>query len=110
MTKTCTRCHQTKPLEAFHRASSGKYGRNSQCRDCINASKRAAARSLASLPKRSDVEGQCVYIGCSRPAANPTSGLCASHHVSLSNCRESPLELSGGEWVAGPGGVRRWVA
>lgn len=33
-TKTCTRCGETKPLDGFHRAKSGKSGRQSHCKAC----------------------------------------------------------------------------
>ncbi len=33
-TKRCTKCGETKPLDAFHRDASKKYGRHSRCREC----------------------------------------------------------------------------
>ncbi len=36
-TKTCKKCSQEKPLEAFHRAKASKDGRNSRCAECKNA-------------------------------------------------------------------------
>ena len=50
----------------------------------------------------------CTFTGCKRVAH--TDGLCERHHAYLTACRESPLALTGGEWVVGRGGVRRWVA
>ena len=32
--KTCTKCHQTKVLEAYARKVGGKYGRQAYCREC----------------------------------------------------------------------------
>ena len=37
MSKTCTRCHLEKPIEAFHKKSSGLYGVRSECKDCRSA-------------------------------------------------------------------------
>jgi hypothetical protein len=41
--KTCTRCGEAKPLEAFgtRKLRSGEIGRKSHCRDCVNAKNRA---------------------------------------------------------------------
>ena len=33
-TKRCTKCGETKPLDAFNRDASKKYGRRSRCREC----------------------------------------------------------------------------
>ena len=33
-TKRCTKCGETKPLDAFHRDRSKKLGRRSRCREC----------------------------------------------------------------------------
>lgn len=105
MTKTCTRCGETKPLDAFHRSATGKHGRNSRCADCVNAYCRT--RKKASQPG----DGSCVYPSCRNDAAAElTSGLCTRHHEFLSACRESPLALTDGEWVVSKGGIRRWVA
>ena len=35
--KVCTSCHKILPLEAFRKASKGKYGRDAKCKDCRNA-------------------------------------------------------------------------
>lgn len=34
MSKTCTKCGETKPLDGFHRDSSRKDGRDNRCRPC----------------------------------------------------------------------------
>lgn len=33
-TKTCTKCHASKPLDAFHLLSHGKKGRHPRCKEC----------------------------------------------------------------------------
>lgn len=38
MTKTCSKCREEKPLDAFHRASKSKDGRQAQCKECSRAS------------------------------------------------------------------------
>jgi hypothetical protein len=35
--KVCTGCHRILPLEAFRKASKGKYGRDAKCKDCRNS-------------------------------------------------------------------------
>jgi hypothetical protein len=43
--KTCTRCGETKPVEAFHRNRRRKDGRQTCCKDCNNAQARAWERA-----------------------------------------------------------------
>lgn len=38
MTKTCSKCREEKPLDAFHRSSKSPTGRQAQCKDCSKAS------------------------------------------------------------------------
>lgn len=33
-TKTCTACHETKPLTDFHRHAKSPQGRRSSCKEC----------------------------------------------------------------------------
>jgi hypothetical protein len=40
--KTCTFCHQTKPLEAFAPHPGGALGRTTRCRECLNELRRQA--------------------------------------------------------------------
>ena len=40
-TKRCTKCGETKPLDAFNRDASKKYGRCSRCRECDRQYERA---------------------------------------------------------------------
>ena len=35
LTKTCSKCHETKPLGEFHKSKDGKYSRRSYCKRCI---------------------------------------------------------------------------
>lgn len=35
LSKSCTKCQQVKPLDQFN-VGAGKYGRSSQCKDCLN--------------------------------------------------------------------------
>ncbi len=37
MNKVCTKCHKELPLEAFHDATNGRYGKRPECKDCSNA-------------------------------------------------------------------------
>lgn len=39
-TKTCTKCEETKPLEAFGVLKSGRFGRNSRCKPCLAQAQR----------------------------------------------------------------------
>lgn len=38
ISKQCTRCSVTKPIEEFHKNSSGKYGRSQKCAPCARLS------------------------------------------------------------------------
>lgn len=50
LTKTCTKCKETKPLEdGFHKSASASDGRASQCKQCVNSIKRGSrARTYTS--------------------------------------------------------------
>ncbi|WP_419900653.1 HNH endonuclease [Roseomonas sp. USHLN139] len=52
--KTCTKCGETKPLEAFSRHSEGRLGRRPDCKACKAEQDRAwrAANALAIKPKK----------------------------------------------------------
>lgn len=39
--KQCTSCEETKPLDQFHRSKAGVGGRQSRCKTCTNAERRA---------------------------------------------------------------------
>ncbi len=56
--KTCTKCGQTKPLEAFSRRASSSDGRAYQCRECVKAY-RAANRER-------DAARQATYRAANR--------------------------------------------
>ena len=40
-TKTCTKCGKAKPLDEYYQSKDGKFGRTSDCKECIRARKRA---------------------------------------------------------------------
>ncbi len=50
MPKTCTKCHETKPLGAFSRDAQMTDGRGSHCRACRAAASRQYWRRLGSPP------------------------------------------------------------
>lgn len=39
--KPCTRCHEVRPLDEFHRKATGKHGRAAHCRECERERNRA---------------------------------------------------------------------
>lgn len=47
MEKTCTSCHQSKPLDAFYRHARALFGRASRCKDCSRAYERSAEGKAA---------------------------------------------------------------
>lgn len=108
LTKQCTKCDETKPLEDFHIDKKGRHGRRGDCVECVRARGRSRSRRSRGQTPTTTADS-CNYPSCRRDAT-ASSGLCADHHTTLSNCRESPLALTGGQWVPGVGGVRRWVA
>ena len=111
MTKTCTKCGETKPATDFHRDGKAADGRRNDCKECARAREavRKATRRRKPTPRAREW-ADCAYLGCRNDQpTHPTSGLCPRHHAMLTNCRESPLDLSDGEWVR-VGGVRKWVA
>ena len=44
-TKTCTKCGVAKPLAAFHKDKTGKFGRKADCKECVAAYQRAYRES-----------------------------------------------------------------
>lgn len=46
MTKTCSRCRETKPFSDFHRSAAVKDGRNNYCKLCNTAYMRARYRTM----------------------------------------------------------------
>lgn len=90
-TKPCSRCGTTKPLTDYYQLGTAKDGRRSACKDCTNAAARAA---------RSNPETRTYRLArrAKKRASRAAEPL------------ESPDALTGGKWVVGKGGVRRWVA
>ena len=41
MSKTCTKCGETKPLDDFHRNKTGAGGRRPDCKECVREYKRS---------------------------------------------------------------------
>ena len=56
MEKKCTKCGETKLLEEYHNKKTGKYGRASRCKECMNAYKKAYRESEAGKEKRKAYE------------------------------------------------------
>src|SRR5690349_17408654 len=44
--KLCTKCKETKPLQAFNKKVSQSSGYNPQCRDCVNSGRSAQRKML----------------------------------------------------------------
>lgn len=93
-TKTCTTCGETKPLTDFHRHAKSPQGRRSSCKECVRAQERA--RHHARTPQ--EVERKRAYDRARRAKKRAHTR------------KDDDIALTGGRWVAGPGGVRRWVA
>ena len=106
--KTCTKCGHTKPLEDYHREGAAKDGRRADCRDCAAARNKSRIRVRRVAAEAETPGAGCNWPGCRRAAA--LEGLCDTHHEDVANTRESPLVLTGGQWVKSAHGVRRWVA
>ncbi|MCI0543709.1 MAG: hypothetical protein L0Z49_04575, partial [Actinobacteria bacterium] len=49
-TKTCSRCHQQKPLDGFHKNRARKDGVNPWCKDCVRDHYRAGRSSTKTAP------------------------------------------------------------
>ena len=56
--KECRRCHEVKPLDAFHNRWGSKDGKNSYCKECANAALREWRRNN---PERSRMHGRTSY-------------------------------------------------
>ncbi len=57
--KICTRCKQSKPLDAFWPNELGKFGRASQCRDCANrAARERYQRNVQEPAKRQQIQAR----------------------------------------------------
>lgn len=89
-TKTCTACGETKLLDDFHRHAKSPQGRRSSCKECVRAQERA--RHHARTPQ--EVERKRARRAKERAHTRKDDG----------------IALTGGRWVKGVGGIRRWVA
>lgn len=61
VTKSCTSCGRSKPLDAFHRQAKGKHGRQAKCSECTSAAYYAPnkeKRLEASRRRRSTEQGR----------------------------------------------------
>lgn len=93
-TKPCATCGETKPLDAFHRHAKSPQGRRSSCKNCVRAQERA--RHHARSPQ--EVERKRAYDRARRAKERAHTR------------KDDGIALTGGRWVKGVGGIRRWVA
>ena len=83
--KTCTKCGETKPLDAFSRNRRASDGRRPSCRACYNifqresrSQKRAATAEVRAerARKRAELEKvRCLHGTCMRPGKDQPEGL-----------------------------------
>lgn len=92
--KPCTTCGETKPLDDFHRHAKSPQGRRSSCKNCVRAQERA--RHHARTPQ--EVERKLAYDRARRAKERAHTR------------KDDGIALTGGRWVKGVGGIRRWVA
>ena len=67
-TRTCRACNETKPLEEFHKAKRGKFGRRGACKVCRNIDRRDREYGLKAGEwdqMYDDQNGRCRI--CNRP-------------------------------------------
>lgn len=93
-TKPCANCGETKPLTDFHRHAKSPQGRRSSCKECVRAQERA--RHHARTPQ--EVERKRAYDRARRAKERAHTR------------KDDGIALTGGRWVKGVGGIRRWVA
>lgn len=75
--KTCSRCKEAKPLDAFHKSAAGKYGVTNNCKACMKLyaavnSDKARARAAAwraANPERARAQYE-EQVASGRRAAN----------------------------------------
>lgn len=92
-TKPCANCGETKPLTDFHRHAKSPQGRRSSCKNCVRAQERA--RHHARTPQ--EVKRKRAYDRARRAKERAHTR------------KDDGIALTGGRWVKGVGGVRRWV-
>lgn len=92
-TKPCANCGETKPLDDFHRHAKSPQGRRSSCKECVRAQERA--RHHARTPQ--EVKRKRAYDRAHRAKERAHTR------------KDDGVALTGGRWVKGVGGVRRWV-
>lgn len=93
-TKPCANCGETKPLTDFHRHAKSPQGRRSSCKECVRAQERA--RHHARTPQ--EVKRKRAYDRARRAKERAHTR------------KDDGIALTGGRWVKGVGGIRRWVA
>lgn len=92
-TKPCANCGETKTLDDFHRHAKSPQGRRSSCKECVRAQERA--RHHARTPQ--EVKRKRAYDRARRAKERAHTR------------KDDGVALTGGRWVKGVGGVRRWV-
>lgn len=93
-TKPCANCGETKPLDDFHRHAKSPQVRRSSCKECVRAQERA--RHHARTPQ--EVKRKRAYDRARRAKERAHTR------------KDDGIALTGGRWVKGVGGIRRWVA
>ncbi|ODR06427.1 hypothetical protein BHQ21_11600 [Mycobacterium sherrisii] len=66
--KTCTKCGETKPLDAFHRDQRKPDGRQAQCKNCRNAGTAAYQRAYRTANAEAISERDRAYRAANRVA------------------------------------------
>lgn len=70
--KTCTKCLQTKPLDAFYKRSRAKDSLTARCKACINSDQAEAAEAIQRSSDLLIVDGHeksCTKCGIRKPAS-----------------------------------------
>lgn len=81
--KPCSGCREMKPLDDFFRATRGRSGRQSQCRDCMSAARKRWAKGAKYGLADGEYEAMFEKQGglCAACGKPPTAGqrLCIDH-------------------------------
>ena len=86
--KSCTTCHEEKPLTEFYKNPEGRHGHQARCKSCVSAKQKALEHRLKITPERKRC-ASCKEVkpatdfnrrGCSPSGLHPRCRVCQAKY------------------------------